>query len=61
MEYFQKPEDKIKNSYNECKDHSGRMLYISALLKNGLYKHIIREKATLMQKIASIKAECYRM
>lgn len=48
MEYFQKPEDKIKNSYNECKDHSGRMLYISALLKNGLYKHIIREKATLM-------------
>jgi hypothetical protein len=32
------------------------MLYISALLKNGLYKNILKERVFLMEKIAAIKA-----
>lgn len=36
-------------------------MYISALLKNGLFKQTVKDKKILMEKIASIKAECYRM
>lgn len=36
-------------------------MYISALLKNGLFKQTVKDKKILMERIASIKAECYRM
>ena len=38
MEYFTRPEEKIKNSYGEMKDHSGKVMYVSSLLKDGLYQ-----------------------
>jgi hypothetical protein len=40
-EYFEDPEKRIKNNYNENKDHHGNILYLSALLKNGIHKKII--------------------
>jgi hypothetical protein len=51
MEYFQNPEEKIKNSYSESKDHNGKLMYISALLKSGLYKQIVKDKKLLMERI----------
>lgn len=61
MEYFTDPEQKIKNSYSENKDHDGILMYISALLKNGVYKQILKDRSILFDKVKEIKRECYKM
>lgn len=57
-EYFENPEKRIKNNYNENKDHHGNMMYLSALLKNGIHKKILEEKDELFAKINKIRTEC---
>lgn len=36
-------------------------MYISALLKNGVYKQIIKDRSLLFDKLNEIKKECYKM
>ena len=54
-EYFEDPEKKVKNNYNENKDHFGNIMYLSALLKNGIYNKILEQKGALFKTINKIR------
>jgi hypothetical protein len=43
------------------KDHNGKLVYISALLKNGIHKQILKDRSRLTERINEIKKECYKM
>ena len=60
-EYFEHPDKRVKDNYNENKDHYGNIMYLSALLKNGIHKKILEEKKFLFEKINNIRNECEKM